>query len=183
MPLSVFLGEMIRNPGTVRAIAPSSPGAARLMTEGLEAVTAPIVEIGPGTGAFTKAILERGIAPNRLTLLELNPRFCEELRDKFPGVRVLNQSAETISRIGLVQVGAVVSGVPVLAKPALQRAIVGRAFEVLAPGGFFTQITYATSSPVSPALQAELGISAVKRGTVWANLPPARIFEYRRKTV
>ncbi|AJE47214.1 class I SAM-dependent methyltransferase [Celeribacter indicus] len=178
---AVFLGEMIRNPGEVRAIAPSSSGAARLITAGLEAVRGPIVEIGAGTGAFTRAILARGIAPERLTIFELNPRFCTDLREKFPGVRVLDRPAEDIAEAGLSEVGAVVSGVPVLAKPALQRAVVGRAFRVMAQDGFFTQITYANSSPVTPEMQAELGLVSVKRGTVWANLPPARIFEYRRK--
>ncbi|SFI74005.1 class I SAM-dependent methyltransferase [Celeribacter neptunius] len=178
---AVFLGEMIRNPDEVRAIAPSSAATARLMTEGVETVPGPIVEIGPGTGAFTKAILARGINPERLTLLELNPRFCADLRAKFPGVTVLNRSAEEIRDIGLEAVGAVISGVPVLARPDLQRAVVGRAFEVMAPEGFFTQITYANTSPVTPEMQRELGLSSRKRGSVWANLPPARVFQYHRR--
>lgn len=178
---TVFLGEMIRNPDEVRAIAPSSTGAARLMSAGVELVSGPIVEIGPGTGAFTRAILARGIAPERLTLLELNPRFCDDLREKFPGVTVLNRPAEDICDMGLCNVGAVISGVPVLARPELQRAVVGRAFEVMAPHGFFTQITYAASSPVTPDMQRELGLVTIKRGTIWANLPPARVFEYSRK--
>lgn len=180
--LAVFLGEMIRNPDEVRAIAPSSAAVARLMTAGIEKVTGPLVEIGPGTGVFTKAILARGVAPERLTLLELNPRFCDDLRAKFPGVTVLNRSAEEIRDIGLSDIGAVISGVPVLARPELQRAVVGRAFDVMAPDAFFTQITYANSSPVTPAMQAELGLRAIKRGTIWANLPPARVFEYRRRS-
>ena len=178
---AVFLAEMIRNPDEVRAIAPSSTAVARLMTEGVEHVCGPIVEIGAGTGAFTREILARGVDPARLTLLELNPRFCVELCAKFPGVRVVNRPAEDIRDIGLNQIGAVISGVPVLAKPALQRAVVGHAFNVMAEGAFFTQITYANSSPVSSELQGELGLSAEKRGTVWANLPPARVFEYRRR--
>ncbi len=77
---TVFLGEMMRRPNEVRAIAPSSAAVARKMTEGVERTTGPVVEIGPGTGSFTRAILDRGVAPERLTLVELNPRFCEELR-------------------------------------------------------------------------------------------------------
>ena len=178
---AVFLTEMIRRPGEVRALAPSSAATARLMTEGLERTRGPIVEIGPGTGSFTRAILARGIAPERLTLLEMNPRFCDELRARFPGVRVLNRPAQEIDRIGLAQVDAVVSGVPILARPDLQRAVVGPAFDIMAPGGFLTQITYSGKSPVPPEMQAELGIAAIRRGTVWTNLPPARVFEYRRR--
>ncbi|WP_226553622.1 class I SAM-dependent methyltransferase [Celeribacter naphthalenivorans] len=178
---AVFFSELIRNPDEVRAIAPSSSATARLMTRGVEDISGPIVEIGAGTGAFTREILARGIDPARLTLLELNPRFCVELCEKFPGVHVINRPAEDIRDIGLSNIGAVISGVPVLAKPALQRAVVGRAFEVMAPGAFFTQITYANSSPITPEMQGELGLVSEKRGTVWANLPPARVFEYRRR--
>ena len=177
---TVFLGEMMRRPTEVSAIAPSSAAVARKMTEGLDSVRGPIVEIGPGTGSFTRMILERGIAPERLTLMEMNPRFCETLCQKFPGVTVLNRPAQDIARIGLTGIGAVISGVPVLARPQIQREILGPAFSVMAPDAVFVQITYSPNAPIPPEVQAELGVSATKRGTVWANLPPARVFEFRR---
>ncbi len=177
---AIFIGEMMRRPTEVVAIAPSSAAVARRMTDGVEQVEGPIVEIGPGTGSFTKAILERGVAPERLTLMEMNPRFCETLRAKFPGVTVLNRPAQEIERIGLRDIGAVISGVPVLARPQIQRDVVGRAFRVMANDGFFTQITYSSSAPISPDMQAELGLRAEKRATVWANLPPARVFSFYR---
>lgn len=178
--LGVFFGEMLRRPKEVVAIAPSSGAVARRMSEGLEGVEGPVVEIGPGTGSFTKAILERGVVPGQLTLLETNERFCETLRKKFPGVRVLNRPAQDIEKIGLSDIGAVISGVPVLARPQIQRDVVGRAFKVMGPRAFFTQITYSPSAPISPEMQRELGVSAEKRATVWANLPPARVFVFRR---
>ncbi len=178
--LGVFFGEMLRHPKEVVAIAPSSGAVARKMSEGLEGVTGPVVEIGPGTGSFTRAILNRGIAPEQLTLLETNERFCDMLHEKFPGVRVLNRPAQDIENIGLIDIGAVISGVPVLARPQIQRDVVGRAFGVMAPQGFFTQITYSPGAPISPEMQRELGVSAEKRGTIWANLPPARVFVFRR---
>ncbi|MGI3171516.1 class I SAM-dependent methyltransferase [Pseudooceanicola sp. C21-150M6] len=178
---TVFLGEMMRRPAEVSAIAPSSAAVARKMTEGVENVTGPIVEIGPGTGSFTKVILQRGIAPERLILMELNPRFCDELRRKFPGVTVLNQPAQEIEHIGVSGLGCVISGVPVLARPQIQREVVGNAFKVMAPDGVFVQITYSPNAPIPEDVQASMGITATKRGTVWANLPPARVFEFRRK--
>ena len=177
---AVFLGQMMRRPTEVVAIAPSSAAVARRMTEGLEQVQGPIVEIGPGTGSFTRAILERGIAPERLTLMEMNPVFCETLRQKFPGVTVLNRPAQEIEQIGLSNIGAVISGVPVLARPQIQRQVVGRALRVMAPGAIFVQITYSPGAPISDEMQAELGVSVEKRATVWANLPPARVFVFRR---
>lgn len=177
---SIFLGQMMRRPTEVVAIAPSSAAVARRMTDGLEQIDGPIVEIGPGTGSFTRAILARGIAPERLTLLEMNPVFCQTLRQKFPGVTVLNRPAQDIEQIGLRDIGAVISGVPVLARPQIQRDVVGRALRVLSPNGLFVQITYSPGAPISEQMQAELGVSVEKRATVWANLPPARVFVFRR---
>jgi phosphatidylethanolamine/phosphatidyl-N-methylethanolamine N-methyltransferase len=178
--IALFLGEMMRRPAQVVAIAPSSSATAQLITDGVQDVHGPIVEVGPGTGSFTKVILDRGVAPERLTLLEMNPRFCEVLREKFPGVTVLNRPAQDIEKIGLSNVGAVVSGIAILSRPQLQREIVGRALNVMGPNAFFTQFTYATSAPISKEMQQELGIRARKRGTIWANLPPARVYEFRR---
>lgn len=180
--ISLFLGQMLRRPAQVVAIAPSSAAVARKMTEGLEHTTGPVVEIGPGTGSFTRAILKRGVARERLTLLETNPEFCKALTREFPGVTVLNRPAQEIREIGLSDIGAVISGVPVLARPQIQREVLGRAFDVMSPRGFFTQITYAPNSPVSEEMQVELGIFARHRGIVWNNLPPARVYEFRRQT-
>jgi len=178
--LRLFFGEMLRHPGEVVALAPSSGAVARRMTEGLATVRGPVVEIGPGTGSFTRAILARGIAPDQLVLLETNARFCDALRARFPGVRVLNRPAQDIADIGLAGIGAVISGVPVLARPTVQRMVVGRAFSVMAPDGHFTQITYSPQAPIAPEMQRALGITVRRRGTVWANLPPARVFVFRR---
>lgn len=179
--LTLFLGEMLRRPRQVVAVAPSSNAVARKMTRGVEDVAGPIVEIGPGTGSFTKMLIKRGVAPERLTLLETNERFCEALAKKFPGVTVMNRPAQDIRDIGLRRIGAVISGVPVLARPQIQREVVGRAFDVMAPNGFFTQITYAPQAPISADMQIELGIYARHRGMVWTNLPPAHVFEFRRQ--
>lgn len=178
--LGLFLGEMLRKPSQVVAIAPSSAMTARLMVMGLENTSGPIIEVGPGTGSFTKAILEAGVAPERLTLLEMNEKFCENLREKFPGVTVLNRPAQDIQDVGLKNISAVISGIAILSRPNLQRDIVGRALQVMAPDGFFTQFTYSTKSPISPKMQAELGVTVEKLGTSWMNLPPARVYRFMR---
>ena len=177
---AMFLGQVLKRPREISAIAPSSAMVARAMTQGLEDTTGPIVEIGPGTGVFTKAILDRGVSPERLTLVETNPVFCENLRRKFPGVTVLNRSGEDIAEIGLTNISAVISGVPMLARPQLQRMIVTPALRVMAPDGTFVQFTYSRNSPITDQMRAELGVSVEKRATVWANLPPARVFVFRR---
>lgn len=178
--VAMFFGELVRDPEGVAALAPSSAAAADLMATGLECVTGPVVELGPGTGSFTRAILARGVAPERLTLLETSPRFCEELRARFPGVRVLNRPAEELDRIGLENVGAVVCGVPVLSRPAMQRGILGAAFRVMRRGGFLNQITYVPVPPVPAAMRRELGLDVVRVGMTVANFPPAHIFRFHR---
>lgn len=177
--MAVFLGELIRAPAGVAALAPSSAATAWRMTEGLERVEGPVVEFGPGTGSFTRAILARGIAPERLILLETSARFCAELARRFPGVRVLNRPAQDIARLGLPPVGAVISGVPVLARPQVQREVIGRTLQVLRPDGFINQITYSPRAPIPPEMRAELGISVRDLGMCWANLPPAHVFQFR----
>lgn len=177
---AVFITEMLRRPWQVLAFAPSSAGAAKLMTQGLQNVAGPIVEIGPGTGSFTREILKHGIAPERLTCLEMNQTFCQTLRRKFPGVTVYHRPAQDIADIGLSNIGAVISGVPVLARPNLQRKLIGRAFDVMAASGKFVQITYAPYAPISKQMSAELRLRVSKRGTVWGNLPPAHVFVFHR---
>ena len=178
--MAVFFGELVRDPEGVAALAPSSAAAADLMAIGLETVTGPVVELGPGTGSFTRAILQRGVAPERLTLLETSPRFCEELSARFPGVRVLNRPAEALDSLGLGCVGAVVCGVPVLARPATQRAILGAAFKVLRKGGFLNQITYVPVPPVPADMRRALGLDVVRLGMTMANFPPAHVFRFHR---
>lgn len=177
--MAVFLGELLRAPAGVAALAPSSAATARRMTEGLETAQGTVVEIGPGTGSFTRAILARGIAPERLVLLETSARFCEELAQRFPGVRVLNRPAQDIARLGLGPVGAVISGVPVLARPRIQREVVGAALTVLRPDGFINQITYSPMPPIPAEMRAELGVSVEDLGVTWINLPPAHVFRFR----
>ena len=176
----LFLSEMLRHPREVVAVAPSSGAVARRMTEGLGQVRGPVVEIGPGTGSFTRAILACGVAPERLTLLETNATFCAALRARFPGVRVLNRRAQEIAGIGLRddrrgdfrRAGA---GAPDHSARGGGPGLRGDGTD-----GVFTQITYSPQAPISPEMQRALGIHAQRRGTVWVNLPPARVFVFRR---
>src|SRR5262245_53813415 len=83
-----FLVQYLRNPKQVAAILPSSPAVAHLITREIDVRHAPVLELGPGTGSFTRAILARGIAPDDLTLIETNSEFCTLLQRDFPGTHV-----------------------------------------------------------------------------------------------
>lgn len=178
--LSFFLGQLLRRPHEVVALAPSSEDLARAMAAALPAGTRRVAELGPGTGKITRALIAAGIAPADLTLFELNPEFVVRLREAFPGVRVLDRSAQTIASECAGGVDAVVSGLPLLSMPdAVQAEILSGAFAVMPPGGVFVQFTYGPSPPVARSVRRALRLTHTRGRRVWNNLPPARVYTFR----
>jgi phosphatidylethanolamine/phosphatidyl-N-methylethanolamine N-methyltransferase len=183
-PRFLFLRQMLQNPREVSALAPSSRWLAQAMTRGLGPSSGQVVEFGPGTGRLTAAILARGVAPRDLTLFEMNPDFVTHLRRKFPGVTVHHTGAETALHHLAGKVGAVVSGLPLLSMPTgIRRAIAAAAADILTEGGHFIQFTYGPRSPLSPDLLADLGFEMTHGPYVWANLPPAQVYLYRKTAI
>ena len=75
-----FFRSWLDNPALAGAVSPSGRFLARMMARYVDPIKGgPIVELGPGTGAITEALLERGIAPGRLFLVEFDPRFLQAL--------------------------------------------------------------------------------------------------------
>ncbi len=178
--LALFLRQLARNPRTISAMAPSSRGLAEAITAGIGPQSGHVAEFGPGTGVFTRAILNRGVAPANLTLFELNPEFAESLRAKFPGVRVVTGGAQVIAD-HCADVGAIVSGLPLLSFPTdLTRAIFSGALRALRPDGVFHQFTYGPRHPLPDEIRAEMGLTVTPGRRIWLNLPPARVYSYRR---
>lgn len=176
--LFLFVGQLLRNPREVSAIIPSSRALAAEMARGLGTATGRVVEFGPGTGKLTQAILDQGVAPADLTLYEMNPAFCDSLRARFPGVRVINAPAQEAAR-ELAGVGAVVSGLPLLSiPPEIQRGIIGAAFAILRPGAPYIQFTYGPHPPVTPGVAAALKLRFEQGARIWQNIPPARVYRY-----
>ncbi|MCX7288449.1 MAG: methyltransferase domain-containing protein [Rhodobacterales bacterium] len=179
--LALFRRRLLRNPRQVSAIAPSSRTLARAMTLGLGPTSGRVVEFGPGTGRFTEAILARGVRPEDLTLFELDEEFVTYLRNRFPGVTVHEAPAQDAARLLSQPVSTVISGLPLLSMPPdVREGIVAAAFELLAPRGRFVQFTYGARAPLSAATIAALGLTVTKGLKIWANLPPARVYRFRR---
>ena len=179
--LSLFLGQFLRRPGEIRAVAPTGRSAAREMARPVTPDMQAVAEIGAGTGTNTQAILARGLAPERLELYELNAAFCDRLRQRFPGARVHNLPAQEMVNVGRGDLDAVVSGVPTLPMPdELQAAIVGAALAMMKPGAPFVQITYGALPPLSGAVRARFGLVHEKSRRIWANLPPAQVYVFRQ---
>ncbi len=125
--LPLFLGQLLRNPREISAVVPSSRALATAMAAGLTPGHGPVAEFGPGTGRITRGIIARGIAPEDLTLYEMNAASCGRLRQSFPGVHVVNRPAQQAARDFDGTLAAVVSGLPLLSMPeAVQNEIAGR---------------------------------------------------------
>ena len=180
-----FIKTWIDNPILTGAVSPSGRFLARMMARAVDPHgDGPIVELGPGTGPITQALLKRGVDPARLVLVELDPAFCQLLRKRFPTVRVVEADAyalgESLRSVLAEDAAAVVSSLPLLNKPDAQRlALLEDAFALMAPGGSFVQFTYGMNSPVP--LSAASDYAAEVSPPVWFNLPPARVWIYRRK--
>ena len=179
-----FFRSWVSDPMRVAAIAPSGERLARLMTQEIEALDGPILELGPGTGVFTHALKERGVPESDLTLIEFGEEFAARLRGRFPEARVVQMDAAQLAQCGLfadAPFGAVVSGLPLLSmSPDKIAAIVGGAFATMRSGGAFYQFTYGPRCPVSRSILDRLGLTAVRIGGTVRNLPPATVYRISR---
>jgi phosphatidylethanolamine/phosphatidyl-N-methylethanolamine N-methyltransferase len=178
-----FLRSWIEKPLHMGAVMPSGRVLARTMAQYVDVNSAgPVVELGPGTGAITNALIEHGIDQKRLVLVEYNPGFCALLRDRYPHAKVVQGDAYTL-RDSLRNVlnapaSAVVSGLPLVTKPMLTRLkLIRDAFGALAPGAPFVQFTYSVAPPIPKSLP---GVSTEASERIWMNLPPARVWVYRK---
>jgi phosphatidylethanolamine/phosphatidyl-N-methylethanolamine N-methyltransferase len=180
-----FLRAWIAAPLRVAAIAPSGPALARAITAEISAASMPVIEFGPGTGVFTQAILDAGVTPDQLVMIEAGADFAALLRKRFPAVRIVEGSAGALHDVPLFgqgTVGAVVSGLPILSMPKpVVLAILGTAFSELRPGGAMYQFTYGFRCPVADSVLDALGLKASRTATVLVNAPPASVYKIERK--
>lgn len=183
-----FFRQWLKNPLAVAAITPSSRQLARQMVSELPPDTRRVVELGGGTGVFTEALLEHGIAPDHLLVLELNEELHHHLRQRFPQSHVVCADARDLPsvarRVGFLDDGkadAVISGLGLLSMPKpTQQAIVEAAFDVLRPDGRLIQFTYGPASPVAKEVLAALELNARRGNFAWWNMPPATVYVYTR---
>ena len=178
-----FLRSWIEKPLHVGAVMPSGRLLARTMAHYVDPYAeGPVVELGPGTGAITKALIDHGIDQKRLVLVEYNPGFCALLRDRYPQAKVVQGDAytlrDTLWNVLSAPATAIVSGLPLVTKPMMTRLkLIRDAFASLAPGAPFVQFTYAVVPPIPKSLP---GVSSEASEWIWMNLPPARVWVYRK---
>jgi phosphatidylethanolamine/phosphatidyl-N-methylethanolamine N-methyltransferase len=178
-----FFRSWFEKPLMTGAVTPSGRALARTMASYVDpALSGPLVELGPGTGPVTEALVERGVAPERLVLVEFNPTFCGLLRSRFPEATILRGDAyglrETLAGILQQPAAGIVSGLPLVTKPLKTRLrLLREALALMRPGAPFVQFTYAVIPPI-PRMLPRVTVEASER--IWLNLPPARVWVYRK---
>jgi len=178
-----FLRNWAEHPLRTGAVAPSGKSLARLMASFVEPEHGgPIVELGPGTGAMTRAMLDRGVDEHRLVLIEYSADFCELLRKRFPRASVVHGDAyamgDALADFDEGSLASVVSSLPLFTQPVpLREKLLDDAMRLVAPGAPFIQFSYALVAPVSGV---RTGCLIEHSSWVVANVPPARVWLYRR---
>ncbi|MET7394968.1 methyltransferase domain-containing protein [Dactylosporangium sp. NPDC005572] len=189
-----FFVEFVRDPLTVGAVAASGPALATVSTAAVPRTGAPVVvELGPGTGAFTDAIQRRLAGRGTHLAVELNARFAQQLAARHPAVDVVHADAAGLAALlaqrGLRSADVVVSGLPWAAFAAgRQHDVLSAVVATLSPHGVFTTFAYVHTRWAPPArrllqsLRSRFDEVVVSR-TVWANVPPALVYYCRRPGV
>ena len=178
-----FIRSWIERPLSIGAVTPSGKILARTMASYVDPnSTGPVVELGPGTGPVTEALVEAGVDPSRLVLVEFDPTFCRILRARYPDATLVQGDAYSLRRLLetllLQPAAAVVSGLPLITKPLRMRLRLLRdAFDLMLPGAPFVQFTYSVASPLPKRMG---GFSAEASERIWMNIPPARVWVYRK---
>jgi phosphatidylethanolamine/phosphatidyl-N-methylethanolamine N-methyltransferase len=180
-----FLRSFVTAPMRTGAQWPSGKALSRAMAEPVDlSVPGPIIELGPGTGVVTEALLARGVPPERLVMIEFSPQFVKLLRQRYPNVRLVHGDAyalaEHVRKLGLAPPAAVVSSLPLLTQPPARRLdLLRSALRIMNPDGVFVQFTYFRDSPI-PVDGVAVDTSVSPR--IWLNIWPALVYSYRRGT-
>lgn len=178
-----FLKNWAENPLTTGAVAPSGKALARLMASYVDCDRAgKVIELGPGTGVVTKAMLDRNVPADKIVSIEYSENFVRLMRDRFPDVTIVQGDAyalEPQSDLGTdAPLASIISSLPLFSRsPAERRKLIERALDMLEPGAPFIQFSYALVPPVKPD---EGDFQIDKTNWVVLNVPPARVWIYRR---
>jgi phosphatidylethanolamine/phosphatidyl-N-methylethanolamine N-methyltransferase len=182
---TLFLQEWWANPQRTGAVAPSSPRLAASMARWLPSDRESyVLELGPGTGAVTEALLERGLREDRLVAIERNPKLAHLLRHRFPRAHIITGDAWKLDdllrewREPIASVGAVISSLPLLNfPPAEAEALAEKIRAILEQGGKWVQFSYNLGA------RRPHGTSRFRRlasNIIWLNIPPARVNVYQK---
>jgi phosphatidylethanolamine/phosphatidyl-N-methylethanolamine N-methyltransferase len=178
-----FIRSWIQNPLAIGALAPSGRLLAKRMARGLDE-NARVIELGAGTGTVTQALLDAGVKPENLYLVERDQHFLGILARRFPNCPLVAADALHLAKHFGNELGSfdfVISGLPLLLfTPQQRRRLIGQVFDVLKPTGVLHQFTYGARCPLDRDLREHLGIERSLIGFAALNLPPAFVYRFAR---
>ncbi len=177
-----FLKGLAARPRITGAIAPSGPALARRMASHVDPQgDLPVIELGPGTGVVTKALIERGVAPERIIAIEYSPDFCQLLAERFPAITIIRGDAYDLdgSLDGrAARVAHIVSSLPLVARPLDDRVrLIEAGLARMERGTPFIQFSYTFKGPIHPVPNS---FTAEASSWIWSNMPPARVWLFRK---
>ncbi len=179
--IRTFFCEWVVNPLRVASVMPSSQSLAALITSEVQAGPLKVVEFGPGTGVFTRALIERGVPEEQLVLVEKGPKFSSLLRERYPRATIMEIDAADFWKKYEGEsgdVGAMISGLPLLSMP--MRKVAGVLHSIsknMVAGGGFYQFTYGIRVPVSKRVLNRMGMQCRRVGGTLQNFPPASVYQ------
>tara|TARA_Y100000590_G_scaffold284476_1_gene320113 strand:- start:59106 stop:59690 length:585 start_codon:yes stop_codon:yes gene_type:complete len=182
MTYKTWIQEYIKHPLALGALFPSSASLGSLMVKHIYADTiGPILELGPGTGSFTKALLRKGINENNLVLVEQSQEFVNLLKDFFPKATIVcgdvRQISQISSELGINQFDEIVSGLPLNAMgAAVRRGICNDSFSILKPRGSFVQVSYIPICSIPKNVIDNYSAEKKYCGVTLTNMPPAFVW-------
>jgi phosphatidylethanolamine/phosphatidyl-N-methylethanolamine N-methyltransferase len=177
----MFFRRWIANPLQMGSIVPSSPALCRrIVAQTRRTPDEAVIELGAGTGVVSRALLDSGLPPERLFVVEIVPDMVIHLRRKLPGVTVIEGDARKLPELipprWHGRIGTVICGIPMVLLPLAEQRRFIDAIEAVAPGRGFLHFSYCVTSPL-PA--PRLGMAARREAWTPLNFPPASVWRYR----
>lgn len=178
---ALFFRRWLANPLQMGSIIPSSRALCERVARNVErAPDEYVLELGAGTGVVSKALLDHGVPPEKLIVVEIVPDMAEHLRSVLPGVNVVCGDAfalkDTIPQEWQGRIGTAICGIPLVMLPFEQQKRFVDAVESVAPGKGFLLFTYCITSPLP---YRKLGLTAKRLEWTPLNFPPASVWRYR----
>jgi phosphatidylethanolamine/phosphatidyl-N-methylethanolamine N-methyltransferase len=181
---ALFIQELFNNPRQIGAILPSSRNLAVAMARWLPHNSdAYALELGPGTGAVSQALIERGLREDRLIAIEKSPKMADHLRTRFPHAQIITGDAFELDKLlqkharHADHISTVISSLPLMNFPAqIAHDLARKIRAVLPPGGKLVQYTYRVGRTPKAAAHFDF----VATDVIWLNFPPARVSVFQK---
>jgi len=177
----MFFRRWLANPLQMGSVVPSSAALCqRVVRHTRRAADEAILELGAGTGVISRALLESGVPPERLIVVEIVRDMVEHLRSVLPDVLVIEgdarKLADLVPRHWHGRIGSVVCGIPLVLLPRAEQRRFIDAIEAVAPGRGFLHYSYCVTSPLPYRRHA---LAARREAWTPLNFPPASVWRYQ----